>query len=104
MQDTNDRPIAQPPPRKQRLWALTVGSLTFLVTLAACVALTILLIRLIPPDVPNPTDFEGFGDYLPAMMLFHMGAVISFILAAIGGCMVISTYWPRRTQTDKTQQ
>jgi hypothetical protein len=73
------------PPR----WVVTsmaAGLLAFAGTLAAGVAVTILIERAIPPEVPNPTEvYEGFGDWMSAVLRIFIGAGLSLVVACIVG-------------------
>jgi hypothetical protein len=59
--------------------------------LGAFVTLTV--VRLIPMEVPHPTEaYEGFGDYMRKMIYFWMGISVSTIVAGwVGGGVGIWT-------------
>jgi hypothetical protein len=71
------------------LWPTVAGLLAFLGSLVLGLVVTVLAIRPIPPEHPNPTEaYEGFGDYLQAKFWFEMGAGLSFVVAVLIGLMV----------------
>ena len=73
------------PPR----WAvasMVVGLLAFALTLATGLAVTILILLAIPPQVPHPTEaYEGFGDAVTALLRLILGASVSILVALIAG-------------------
>lgn len=81
--------LAPKPSIGRWLWAVTVGLLAFLASWFVGVAVVVLIIRLIPPDVPHPTEaYEGIGDYYRAMFLFYLGTGLSFLVAVVVGVAV----------------
>lgn len=73
-------------PARQTVAAWAAGLVALAGTLVAGVAVTVLVVRMIPPDVPNPTEaYEGFGDALAALVRFYAGAVLSFVAACVVG-------------------
>jgi len=69
--------------------SVVAGLLSFVGTLLVGLVVTILIIRAIPPDVPNPTEaYEGFGDAIKAMTYFGLGASLSLIIAGVVGMLV----------------
>ncbi|VTR97845.1 unnamed protein product [Gemmata massiliana] len=78
--------LRTPFPTGRWLWAATVGALVFLVSWGIGIGGTLLIIRAVPADVPNPTEpREGLGDAMTAMFLFCLGVVLSFFPAAVVG-------------------
>jgi hypothetical protein len=78
------------------LWPVIAGLLAFLGSLVLGIALTVLVIRAIPPQVPNPTEaYEGFGDAMMAMLLFELGAGVSLMVAVLIGLAVAAWIWGR---------
>jgi hypothetical protein len=78
--------LHSPDPRTAScLWPV----LAFLGSLALGLALTVVVIRSIPPEVPNPTEaYEGFGDAVMAMVLLVFGAVVSILVALVVAIIV----------------
>src|SRR5580704_9034432 len=59
------------------------GLVTYLVTAAAGLIVTVWIVRSIPPEVPNPTEaFEALGDAINAMFYFMAGLVVSQFVAS----------------------
>ncbi len=81
---------------------VVAGLLAFASSLAAGLALTLVAVRLIPPEVPNPTEaYEGIGDALTAAFYFGIGAVASLCAAFVIGLVIgerVAARWgtPRR--------
>jgi hypothetical protein len=60
------------------------GFLAFLGSAVLGLAVTVLVVRSIAPEVPKPTEaYQGFGDYVLTLFWFHIGAGLSFV-AAVG--------------------
>lgn len=60
------------------------GALAFLGSLGLGLALTVLVVRAIPPKVPNPTEaYEGFGDAVMASFELAVGAALSLVVSMI---------------------
>ena len=84
-----DAPALLPPTTGRWFLAVIAGVLAFLACWAIGVGVTILIVRAIPPEVPNPTEaYEGFGDYMLATIRFFVGAVVSFVAAVVAGLLV----------------
>lgn len=75
------------PPR----WAvvsIAVGLVASAVSLLVGLGVTLLVIWLIPPIVPNPTEaYEGFGDAVLTFFYFGVGAVVSLCVAMCVGLL-----------------
>jgi hypothetical protein len=70
-------------------WAIIAGFLAFLISLGILLGITILIVRAIPPRVPNPTEaYEGFGDAMIAGHYFLVGSLLSLPVAASIGATV----------------
>jgi hypothetical protein len=74
-------------------WPVIAATLAFFGSLALGLALTILIVRLIPATVPNPTEaYEGFGDAIMAENYLLIGVGLSLIgsisVAAAVGSLV----------------
>lgn len=68
--------------------SVAAGLLAFAGTLAAGLAVTLLIVRAIPPEVPHPTEaYEGFGDAMTALFRFYLGAVLSLLVASAAGLL-----------------
>jgi hypothetical protein len=95
-------------PPRWAVAAVTAGLLAFAGTLAAGLAVTVLIVRAIPPAVPNPTEaYEGFGDAMMAQFRFCMGAGLSLLVACITGCMTgdwAASRWGRGAGPNKLLQ
>lgn len=86
---TADAPATLRPTSRRWVWAVTTGILAFFASWAAGVAITILIVRAIPPEVPNPTEaYEGFGDAIMGVFRFYVGTLISFVVAVVTGLLV----------------
>jgi hypothetical protein len=78
------------------LLSALAGVLAFLGSLAVGLVMTVIVVRSIPPTVPNPTEaYEGFGDYMMALFRFLFGALISFMVA-VGVALVVAACVARR--------
>jgi hypothetical protein len=68
------------------------GCLAFLATLTFGAVVTVVIIRAIPPEVPQPKgDFDGLGDYLRTLMILCVGATLSFTVSVAVG--VVVAFW-----------
>lgn len=84
-------------PSRRSVAGVVAGALTSAVSLAVGLVATVLIVRGIPPDVPNPTEaYEGFGDAARAMFLFWVGAALSEC-AAIVTELVVGAWVASRT-------
>ena len=76
-------------------WAVAsvaAGLLAFVATLAVGVVVTVVIVRVMPRQVPNPTEaYEGIGDALMAEAVLSLGAGLSFVAACIVG--VVTGSW-----------
>jgi hypothetical protein len=73
-------------PSRLTVAVLTGGFLAFLGVLLAGLAATVVIVRQIPPEFPNPTEaYQGFGDFVRALFFLGIGAVLSFATALIAG-------------------
>jgi hypothetical protein len=73
-------------------WPAIAGLSGFLGSLVHGLALTVLVVRSIPPEVPNPTEaYEGFGDAMMRMIWLHLGSGASFLLALMIGLAVATS-------------
>jgi hypothetical protein len=74
-------------------WPVIAAALAFFDSMARGLALTILVIRLIPAKVPNPTEaYEGFGDAIMLENYLLIGTGLSLIVsmsvaAVVGSCV-----------------
>ena len=81
------------------------GLVAFLGSLVLGIGLTVIAIRSIPPQVPNPTEaYEGFGDYMIAMLWFELGAGVSLAVAVLIGLAVAAWIWAAPNQLIKPEQ
>lgn len=73
-------------PSRCALASTAAGFLAFAGTLVVGLALTILILCLIPRSVKHPTEaYEGIGDAIIAMLCLGFGAVISLCVALVVG-------------------
>lgn len=65
------------------------GGLAALLSFFLGIGITILVIRSIPLEVPNPTEaYEGVGDYLMTMFRFTLGCFVSLSVSMFVGFVV----------------
>jgi hypothetical protein len=66
------------------------------------IVVTVLVIRQIPPEVPNPEEaYEGIGDYFRGQVLFNLGTYFSFIAAGMAG-LIFAISWDRLRSRDRS--
>ena len=94
------------PPR----WAvasLAAGLLAFAGTLLAGLAVTIVIVRAIPPEAAHPTEaYEGFGDALMSLIRFVIGVTLSVSVAIVVGLLTgqsVAQWWVPRTTVVKSE-
>jgi hypothetical protein len=72
--------------------SMAAGLIAFICTFTAGVTVTVLIIRAIPPDEPNPTEaYEGFGDAVEALFRFFWGSGLSLLAACVVGLYTVTS-------------
>jgi hypothetical protein len=76
-------------PSRRAMAAPAGALLAFLGALLVGLTATVIIVRLIPPEVPNPTEaYEGIGDFVRAVFFLGIGALASLIAALFVGIAI----------------
>lgn len=87
-------------PSRCAVASVAAGLFAFAGTLVAGIAVTVLIVRAIPPEVPNPTEaYEGIGDAMLAQFWFYLGGGVSLFVACSVGVVTgswVASRWSTR--------